>query len=128
MKFKISLIAALIFSVVFSTAAFAARSATLINRTGRDIEAIYVSPVAEDEWERYYGDDDFEDGDSIRIYVSSSERFWDIRCRYTNGRTETWYGVELSGTVTLRRDGEFSTGSSGRRYHDDYDDWNDKRY
>ena len=128
MKFKISLIAALILSLAISTVAFAARSATLINRTGRDIEAIYVSPVAEDEWERYYGDDDFEDGDSIRIYVSSSERFWDIRCRYTNGRTETWYGVELSGTVTLRRDGQFSTGSSGRRYYDDYDDWNDKRY
>ena len=128
MKFKISLIAALILSLAISTVAFAARSATLINRTGRDIEAIYVSPVAEDEWERYYGDDDFEDGDSIRIYVSSSERFWDIRCRYTNGRTETWYGVELSGSVTLRRDGQFSTGSSGRRYYDDYDDWNDKRY
>ena len=128
MKFKISLIAALILSLAISTVAFAARSATLINRTGRDIEAIYVSPVAEDEWERYYGDDDFEDGDSIRIYVSSSERFWDIRCRYTNGRTETWYGVELSGTVTLRRGGEFSTGGSGRHHHDDYDDWTDKRY
>ena len=131
MKFKISLIAALIFSVVFSTAAFAA-SVTLVNRTGRDIEALYISPVTRNQWQRYYSDYDyFEDGDSIRIHVDSDSRsgFWDIRCMYANGRADMWYGVELYGTVILRRDGEFSnSGGSRRHYDDDYDDWTDKRY
>lgn len=130
MKFKLSLIAALILSVAFSTVTFAA-SATIINRTGRDIEALYISPITRNHWERYYSDYDyFEDGDSIRIHVDSDSRtrFWDIRCMYSNGRADMWYGVELYGTVILRRDGEFSNSGSGRRYDDDYDDWNDKRY
>ena len=136
MKFKISLIAALIFSVIFSTAAFAA-SVTLINRTGRDIEALYISPVARNQWERYYSEGEyFESDDSMRVHVESRRgvNYWDIRCRYANGKTDTWYGVDLSGTVILRRNGNFSNsgGSNGRRryYYDDedYDDWNDKRY
>ena len=134
MKFKISLIAALILSVAFSTVTFAA-SATIINRTGRDIEALYISPVASNQWERYYSDTEyFESDDSMRVHVESRRGvdYWDIRCRYTNGRTDTWYGVDLTGTVILRRNGDFSNGgSSSRRRHyddDDYDDWNDKRY
>lgn len=132
MNFKFSLIAALIFSVAISAVALAANSVTLVNKTGRDIEAIYISPVAEDEWERYYGgNDDFENGDSMRISVSSGSKFCDIRCKYTNGQKDTWYGVDMtSKKVILKRNGNFEISGSSSRHDDDDDDddYYEKRY
>lgn len=115
MKFKFSLIAALILSLAFSAVTFAAnRDITVQNKTGRDIKAIYISPVAEDDWERCrISDDIIFDGDSAVVYFKTRRHvdYWDVRCTYINGRTEVWYGVDLEGDdiLVLRRNGRFST-------------------
>ena len=139
MKLKISLIAALIFSVLFSTAAFArGNEVEIINRTGMDIRALYISPVARDQWTRCAGS--ISRGDSEDIYVNSgSTKYFDIRCTYRNGDEDIWYGVDLynSSTVTLGREGHFRTNDSGSSHHrrhrgydddDDDDDANVRRY
>lgn len=117
MKFKISLAVLLVMGVLFSTVTFARShfdSFLVVNRTGRDIKAIYISPTAADDWERYYAPfgEIIEDGDSADIDFDGdrSNPFWDIRCVFTNGRSDIFYGVEIydGARITLRRDGDFS--------------------
>ena len=125
MKYKISLIAVLMISLIFSAVTFARSSSgrcTVINKTGYDIEEIYISPVARDQWERCGSY--LDKGDSMRIDLprNSNSNYYDIHCEYSNGRDDTWYGVELydSAVVTLKRNGDFFTRD---RHHDnDHDD------
>ena len=115
MKFKIALLAVLVLGITFSTITFARSSGnevTIVNKTGRDIEALYISPVTRDDWEEFYLPDDvIYSGDSTRIYVEFRRgvKYWDIRCEYTNDMEDTWYGVDLydSDIVILRRNGNF---------------------
>ena len=116
MKFKVSIIAALVLSLIFSTAALARSSGNyveILNKTGRDIEELYISPMTRDDWEEYFLSDELESGDSTRIRVDyvRGVKYFDIRCKYTNGKSETWYGVDLynSDVVILRRGGEYSS-------------------
>ena len=132
MKLKISLIVALIFSVLFSTAAFARdNEVEIVNRTGKDIKALYISPVTRNQWKKCAGT--IRNGDDADIYVgSSSTKYFDIRCTYRNGDDDVWYGVDLynNSKITLKRNGQFTTGSSHshRRYGDDDDDDDDDYY
>lgn len=142
MKQKISLIALLVVSLLFSTVAFARSSggarATLINRTGYDIEYLYICPAGTEEWERCRGS--FDDGDSIRVELPRHRNLnsFDIRCEYSNGREDMWYSIELYGSdrVTLLKNGRINNGSgsqdsnpfhsAGR--HDRDDDHDDDYY
>lgn len=133
MKLKISLIAALIVSFLFTTAAFARSSSIeIVNKTGSDIRALYISPVASNSWQRYAGSIRNNDDEDININVSSDNDIFDIRCTYRNGDEDVWYGVDLynCNKVILRSDGQFSTSGRGshnsnsrhRGYDDDDDD------
>ena len=135
MKSKFMLLAVVILGIAFSTVAFARSSGnevTIVNKTGRDIEALYISPVTRNDWERYYSpySDVFYNGDSMDIYIGNRRnvQYWDIRCEYTNGREDIWYGVDLynSDTVILRRNGDFRVDSHHNDDHDD--DYYDRRY
>lgn len=125
MKYKISLIAVLMVSLLFSAVTFARSSSsarcTIINKTGYDIEEIYISPVARDQWTRCRGY--LDNGESMKIDLPnrSNSNTYDIRCEYTNGREDTWYGVELydSAVVSLKRNGDFFIKD---RHHDGHDD------
>ena len=117
MKFKISLAVLLVMGVLLSTVTFARShfdTFVLVNRTGRDIKAIHISPTAADEWERYYAPygEIIYDGESAEIDFDgdSRNRFWDLRCTFTNGRTEIYDGVEIydGARITVRRNGDFS--------------------
>ena len=130
MKLKFSLIAALIFGVLFSTAAFA-RSAEIEieNRTGKDIRVLYISPVAKGQWKRCAGTIRNRDDTDIHVDFSSTKRF-DLRCTYKNGDEDIWYGVDLynSSKIVLGREGHFRTSGSGNsnyRRHRGYDDEDD---
>ena len=138
MKMKISLIAALIVRFLFTTAAFARSSEIeIVNKTGSDIRALYISPVASNRWQRYAGSIRKNDDEDIRIDVSSSNDIFDIRCTYRNGDEDVWYGVDLynCSKVILRSDGQFSTSGRGSHHsnsryrgHDDDDDDDDDYY
>lgn len=136
MKYKFSLIALLVVSVLFSsTVAFARSSggarATLINRTGYDIEDLYICPAGSEDWElcarRTIYDDDSVD---VELPRHRHSNYFDIRCEYTNGRTDMWYSIELesSEVVVLLRNGNFNNGNGSRNsnpfkdHDDDYDD------
>ena len=112
MKFKISIIVVFFLSLLFSTVTFArsynVMDFTLVNRTGLNIKALYISPMSRNQWERYYSPygNIIYDGDSIDLYIDVRRdvRYFDIRCTYTNGKTSVWYGVDIyrSGRVVLR--------------------------
>ena len=117
MKFKVSLAILLTLGILFSTVTFARthfESFVIVNRTGKDIKAIYLSPNDANKWKRYYAPygEIIENGDSADIDFDgdSRVRFWDLRCTFTNGRSETYDSVEIFDGVriTLRRDGDFS--------------------
>lgn len=122
MKLKISIIAVFVLSLIFSTVTFArsygGMDFTLRNRTGYDIAAVYISPSTRNHWERYYSPygNIIYDGESTDLYIEIRRdvRYFDIRCTYTNGRSEVFYGEDIySGHVTL--------GNRHRRHnrHDD---------
>ena len=120
MKYKISLIALLVISLMISTVTFARSSssarATLINRTGYDIEELYICPAGSEDWERCGRD--IENGEDVRIKLPrySDIDNYDIRCEYENGREDMWYSIELynSSTVVLLKNGKFNDGNGSR--------------
>lgn len=140
MKSKISLIALLVVSVLFSaTVAFARSSggarATIINRTGYSIEALYISPVTRNQWESCFSSYFImDDGDSVVVELPrhANSHYFDIRCEYTNGREDVWYGVELqdSDFVSIMRNGRFNDVNGGGRpsHSNDDDDYYGSRY
>ncbi|WKY44322.1 hypothetical protein Q5O14_17170 [Eubacteriaceae bacterium ES2] len=71
---------------------------TLVNDTGIEIYAVYVSPTGEESW----GDDILEaetlpDGSSVDISFDSDveEQYWDIMVADSEGTTVTWTEIDL---------------------------------
>lgn len=94
-------------SIVPATAAFAGdQDFTLLNKTGYEIEKVYVSAVNAKTWEEdILGKDTLEDGDSVNISFKRSESAcrWDMMVVYTDGDKATWTNLNLCriGKVTL---------------------------
>jgi hypothetical protein len=66
---------------------------TLVNRTGVEIYAVYVSPNNEDDWgEDVLGRDTLANGESVEIEFSPKEKakFWDIRVEDKDGGYIEW--------------------------------------
>jgi hypothetical protein len=66
---------------------------TLVNRTGVEIYAVYVSPNNEDDWgEDVLGRDTLGNGESVDIEFSPKEKakFWDIRVEDKDGGFIEW--------------------------------------
>jgi len=71
---------------------------TLVNDTGIEIYAVYVSPTGEESW----GDDILEaetlpDGSYVDISFDSDveEQYWDIMVADSEGTTVTWTEIDL---------------------------------
>ena len=72
---------------------------TLVNKTGIEIYAVYVSPNNEDEWgEDVLGRDTLGNGESVDIEFSRSEKakHWDIRIEDKAGESIEWEKFNLS--------------------------------
>ncbi|MBR5913289.1 MAG: hypothetical protein IKZ58_02840 [Selenomonadaceae bacterium] len=113
MRYKISLIAFLVASLLFSAVTFARSSVSrckLINKTGYDIETLYICPAGSEDWELC--STDIDNGHSITVDFSRSSHF-DIRCEYENGRTDMWYSLNLYDydKIILLRNGKYDNGS-----------------
>lgn len=105
------LLTAIVFSVAMTNTAFAGRQDfTLVNKTGRPIINIYITPI-----DSYYWNDDIleEDilmyGDSTHIYFHRSEtdRYWAMMVTFEDGNTYIYYDIDLFSIsqITLRYDG-----------------------
>jgi hypothetical protein len=71
---------------------------TLVNRTGVEIYALYVSPHSSNEWgEDVLGADTLLSGEELDVFFSPRERakYWDIRIEDEDGNYIEWDRLNL---------------------------------
>jgi hypothetical protein len=79
---------------------------TVVNKTGVEISALYVSPSKLNDWEEdILGRDTLPNGESVEISFSPKERaaLWDLRVEDSDGNALIWTNLNLLeiSTVTL---------------------------
>jgi hypothetical protein len=82
---------------------------TLVNSTGVEIHALYVSPADKNEWgSDILGKDTLADGQSAEITFSPKEEAakWDLRVEDSKGNSIEWNDLDLTeiSQVTLNYD------------------------
>jgi hypothetical protein len=78
---------------------------TLVNRTGYDINEVYVAPSASDDWEEdVMGRDILEAGQSVDIGFSPKEKtcIYDVKVVYTDGEEAQWDRFDLCTVSRIR--------------------------
>ena len=95
------LVVVALLAVVLATAAVGAKGAqdfTLINKTGVEIHAVYVSPHDADDWEENILEEDtLPAGESIDVSFDRSEtaKMWDLRVEDKDGNSIEWENLNL---------------------------------
>ena len=125
MKFKALFALALIFGIALSSVAFAARhhshdydyypvtGFTLVNNTNYNIRRVFVSPVAKNDWKScnftYSGIIYAGEAADVEFEAWTNAQYWDMRCVFTNGREEVYYGIALNSAsvVNIYNRGDF---------------------
>jgi len=93
-----------------TTIAFAgAQDFTLVNHTGHDITAVYVSPSSADNWqEDILGNRTLDNGYKLPITFSrnATSTYWDLKVVFANGSSSSWshFNLKAINTITLNRD------------------------
>lgn len=93
-----------------SLAAEAKQDFTLVNKTGYDIDKVFVSPTKSGDWEEdVLGKDVLEDGDSweIKFHRAAKTCKWDLKVVYSDDDSSAvWYGIDLCSVekITIRYD------------------------
>jgi hypothetical protein len=87
-------------SMMLLPAAFAQgqQDFTVVNRTGVEINRLYVSPHSTKDWEEdILGQDTLADGDSVNIHFSRTEKAakWDLRIEDSDGNGIEWTNLNL---------------------------------
>ena len=88
----------LYFSAVTEVSAQAAQDFHLINKTGVEINALYISPHSTDDWEEdILGVETLAADDELDISFSRSEkaRLWDLRIEDEDGSYIVWENLNL---------------------------------
>ena len=132
MKIKALLAVALIFGIALSSVAFGARhhsrdydddrhpyhpitGFTLVNNTNYNIRKVLVSPVAKNDWQScnftYSGIIYVGEAADVEFEAWTNSQYWDVRCIFTNGREEIYYGIALNSAsvVSIYDRGDFET-------------------
>ncbi len=80
-------------------AADAKQDFTLINRTGYDIDAVFVSPSKSDDWEEdVLGKDALADGEAweIKFHRAAKTCRWDLKVVYSDDNSSAvWSNIDL---------------------------------
>ena len=72
---------------------------TLVNKTGVEINALYVSPADKDDWgEDILGKDTLPAGESTEIEFDAEEEAakWDLRVEDKDGNSIEWTDLDLT--------------------------------
>ena len=99
----------------FAGSAFASDADfTLVNKTGYQIDDVYVSPTKADEWGKdIMGKDALADGEKVDItFPHGGEKCkFDIKVKYNDGDSAEWGDVDLCeyNAITLHWDGKNTT-------------------
>ena len=84
----------------------------LHNKTGVEINELYVSPVTSDDWEEdILGQDTLADGDSLKITFDDRDKHvhWDLKVTDSKGNSIEWHDlnlVEISEVTLHYKDGK----------------------
>jgi hypothetical protein len=88
----------------FATAQNANLDFTLVNKTGVEINAVYVAPHDSDEWgDDILGKDTLPNGESVEIqfHPKAKAKLWDLRIEDTDGNPVEWDNLDLTQIETL---------------------------
>ena len=103
---------------VFAIGATALRAGdqdfVLVNKTGYDIDEVYVSPANAKDWgEDVMGKDTLDDGDKVTIEFSHKEKecMWDMKIVFSDEEEAVWEDFDLCKVreITLRYEGKRPT-------------------
>ncbi len=89
-----------------------AQDFTLVNATGVEIHALYISPHETDDWEEdVLGRDTLPSGESVEIKFSREEKaaMWDLRVEDKDGNAIVWENLnllEISKVTLYYKDGK----------------------
>ena len=93
-----------------SLAAEAKQDFTLVNKTGYDIDKVYVSPTKSGDWEEdVLGKGTLDDGESVNIRFKRASKtcIWDLKVVYSvDSSNAIWYDIDLCSVrkITIRYD------------------------
>lgn len=115
MDFKAGLFVAAAAVMGFTGTAFASDADfTLINKTGYQIDDVYISTPKDNEWgEDIMGKDALADGEKVDIEFphGGGKCKFDIKVKYNDGDEAEWGNVDLCewNAITLHWDGKRTT-------------------
>ena len=81
---------------------------TLVNKTGYELNAVYVSPGHADDWgDDVLGRDTLDDGNfaEIKFHRAAKTCEWDLKVTYTvDGSSAVWHDIDLCtvSKITIR--------------------------
>ena len=106
MRLAASVLAAAALCVSAGLAHAADQDFTLVNKTGYQIDSVYVSDVQDRNWgEDIMGRDSLDNGESVHVRFNKGTDAcrWDLRVKYNDGDEATWNNLNLCNisTVTL---------------------------
>lgn len=86
----------------------------LVNKTGYDIDEVYVAPANQKEWgEDVMGKDTLDNGDKVNIEFSHKEKecLWDMKIIFSDKEEAVWEDFDLCKVreITLRYEGKHPT-------------------
>ncbi|WP_341990963.1 hypothetical protein [Azorhizobium sp. AG788] len=93
-----------------SLAAEAKQDFTLVNKTGYEIEEVFVSPGKSGDWEEdVLGKGTLDDGESVNIRFKRASKtcIWDLKVVYSvDSSNAIWYDIDLCSVrkITIRYD------------------------
>ena len=115
---KFILAMALAAAMVSSAAGQARQDFELVNKTGYEINEVYISPSKKDNWEEdILGDETLDDGESrtIRFHNSGNTCIWDLKVVYEeDDSTAVWANLDLCkvSKITIRYNRKTDTTSA----------------
>ena len=119
---KTPFIATTLFLLAFAPAAIAAdakQDFSLVNKTGYELKAVYVSPGHADDWgDDVMGQDTLANGDTVAIKFHRSVKTceWDLKVVYTiDNSSAVWHDIDLCTvekiTIRYNKDTDKTTAS-----------------
>lgn len=71
----------------------------LVNKTGYELKALYVSPSKSDDWEEdVLGQDTLDDGQSVNVHFNAKTHTckWDLKVTYSDDDSSAvWHNIDL---------------------------------
>jgi hypothetical protein len=92
-------VASCVLAASFSLPAFAGeQDFKLVNKTGYQIDEVYVSRATSSNWGRdMMGKDALGDGESVNLTFNAPDKvcIWDMKVKYNDGDTAEWTKLNL---------------------------------